>query len=65
MVGWAGSGVVVSDGIGVCVADSVDVITRSVGVDIGSSLRLELQPVYKRIKIVKITLENRIDTGRL
>jgi hypothetical protein len=37
-------------------------MTRSVGVDTVSSLNLELQPVYKRIRIVQITLENRIDT---
>jgi len=36
---------------------------KEVGVDIVSSLNLELQPVYKRITTVKITLENRMDTG--
>jgi hypothetical protein len=39
-------------------------MTRRVGVAIVSSLKLELQPVYKRIKIVKITLEDRMDTLR-
>jgi hypothetical protein len=55
-------GAAVSDGSGVCVAVAAEVLTRSVGVDIGSSLDGVLQPVYKRINRVKITLENRIDT---
>jgi hypothetical protein len=37
-------------------------VRKGVGVTIVSSLNLELQPVYKRIKTMKITLENRMDT---
>jgi hypothetical protein len=61
VVGWSGSGV--ADGAGVWVAGRVDVIMKGVGVDILSSLRSELQPVYKKIKRMKTTLENRIDTA--
>jgi hypothetical protein len=64
-VGCAGSGVAVCDGTGIWVAGNVKVATRAAGVDIISSLRLELQPVYRRIKTLKITLENRMDTGKL
>jgi len=66
LAGCAGSGVAVSVGRagGVAVAGSVDVMIAGVGIDIVSSLSLELQPVYKRIKTVKITLENRMDTLR-
>jgi hypothetical protein len=63
-VAVGGKGVAVPNASGVCVGGSMDVMTRCVGVDIGSSLDVELQPVYRRIKTVKITLENRIDTGR-
>ena len=65
-VGCAGSGVSVCGGteVGVAVDGSVDVMIAGVGVKIVSSLSLELQPVYKRIKTVKITLENRMDTVR-
>jgi hypothetical protein len=59
-----GANAAVSEARGAWVAGSVDVMTRCVGVDIGSSLGVELQPVYRRIKTVKITLENRIDTER-
>ena len=45
-------------------AVAVKVIRKGVEVNIVSSLNVELQRVYKRIKTVKITLENRIDTGR-
>jgi len=60
----AGGGVTVSVGAGGRVAGSVKVITGGVGVDIGfsPSLNLGLQPVYKKIRRVKITLENRMDT---
>jgi len=63
-VGCTGSAVAVGDGTGIWVAGSVEAMTRAVGVDIMSSLRLELQPVYRRIKTLKITLENRMDTGK-
>jgi hypothetical protein len=36
---------------------------KGVVVNIISSLRLELQPVYKRIRTMKITLENRMGTA--
>lgn len=64
-VGWAGGGGTVSERTGVCVAEDVAVLTRAAGVDITASLRSELQPVYRRIKTLKITLENRIDTAKL
>jgi len=66
LTGCAGSGVAVSVGTAgeVAVAGNVDVTITGVGVGIVSSLSLELQPVYKRIKTVKITLENRMDTLR-
>ena len=51
-------------GVSVTVTGSVEVMIKGVDVKIVSSLNLELQPVYKRIKTVKITLENRMDTGR-
>ena len=60
----ARSGVSVAIGIEVRVAGEVEVTIREVGVPIVSSLRLELQPVYKSIKRMQITLENRIDTTR-
>jgi hypothetical protein len=65
-VGCAGSGVSVGEGLGVSgtVTGSVEVMIKGVGVNVVSSLNLELQPVYKRIKTVKITLENRMDTVR-
>jgi hypothetical protein len=65
-VGCAGNGITVSVGVAVKVGvvASVDVVMKGVGVNIVSSLSLELQPVYKRIKTVKITLENRMDTLR-
>ena len=52
--------------VGGKVAGSVKVMTGDVGVEIGPSpsLTLELQPVYKKIRTVKITLENRMDTIR-
>jgi hypothetical protein len=56
--------VTVAEARGVRVIGNVEVMTSCVGVDIGSSLGVELQPVYRRIKTVKITLENRIGTGR-
>jgi hypothetical protein len=61
-VSCAASGVTVFEGTGVRVADAVDRLTRGVRVDMVSSLVLDLQPVYKRIKTVKITLENRLVT---
>jgi hypothetical protein len=61
-VGCATGGVTVFEGAGVRVADGLDGMTRGVGVDMVSSLALDLQPVYKRIKTVKITLENRLVT---
>ena len=61
-IGCAEIGVPVSEGAGGWVAVAVKVIEKGVGVTIVSSLNLELQPVYKRIKTVKITLENRMDT---
>ena len=63
-VGCAGIGVPISEGEGVWVAVAVKVIEKVVGVTIVSSLNLELQPVYKKIKTVQITLENRMDTTR-
>jgi hypothetical protein len=65
-VGCAERGVSVWGGtdVGLAVAGSVEVMITGVGVKIVSSLSLELQPVYKRIKTVKITLENRMDTVR-
>jgi hypothetical protein len=64
--GCAGSEVSVLGWIEVraAVTGSVEVMIKGVGVNIVSSLNLELQPVYKRITTVKITLENRMDTGR-
>jgi hypothetical protein len=61
-VGCAGIGVSLSEGAGVWVAVAVKGTEKGVGVTIVSSLNLELQPVYKRIKTVKITLENRMGT---
>jgi hypothetical protein len=60
----AGGGVAVSVETGDRVAGSVKVMTGDVGVEIGPSLNLVLQPVYKKIRRVKITLENRMDTIR-
>lgn len=57
------NGVAVSERTGVWVAVDIKVIGKEAGVNIVSSLNLELQPVYKRIKTVKITLENRMDTA--
>ena len=61
-VGCAASGVTVFEGAGVRVAEVVERLTRGVRVDMVSSLVLDLQPVYKRIETVKITLENRLVT---
>jgi hypothetical protein len=63
-VGVAGRGVTVSDAKVVLVTGSLEAVTRGVGVEMVSSLGLDLQPVYRRIKTVKITLENRLDTLR-
>jgi hypothetical protein len=63
IVGCAGIGVLVCEGAGVWVAVAVNVIEKVVVVTIVSSLNLELQPVYKRIKMMKITLEDRMDTA--
>ena len=60
----AGGGVAVSVGMGGKVAGSVKVMMGDVGVEIGPSLKVVLQPVYKKIKRVKITLGNRIGTIR-
>jgi hypothetical protein len=63
IVGRAGIGVLVCEGAGVWVAVAVKVIEKVVVVTIVSALNLELQPVYERIKMVKITLEDRMDTA--
>jgi len=65
MVG-AGGGVTVSVGAGDRVAELAKGIVGDIGVEVdpSPSLTVELQPVYKKIKTVKITLENRMGTVR-